>query len=395
MIGRSLSHKLGLWSTPQTINTFAVIPLPRVHSILIPGLCWGLYCQRQAGAWLITQGHRKYANSSLSCVRAAFLMATISPAAAAAQEAALLQLVTDSQTTNYLSAAGLTFLIIEHISTFKEEIRYVWQSRLSLWSVLYVWTRYFTLISLAMDVSFMFRPMRASEIRCRQFLLAEMTTSIMIIISVDCILVLRVWLLFGKGRKLLGILIPLLIVEMAGMITFGLLAILPLKDFADVGPFLNGCYSLEVPRLLTFVALPPFLMSLLMFSMTAYKCGQHLRLRSRRAPMPMITLFLRDGVFLFLWIMLYSTAELIIWHSARPTLAEIPIVPATAVSAVLGGRILLNIKNLAYDNSNANPTIELTTLSQQHLSAPLNRGNRIPWYLQTGEVKDVRNSEEM
>ncbi|KAJ7649823.1 hypothetical protein FB45DRAFT_1075489 [Roridomyces roridus] len=106
--------------------------------------------------------------------------------------------------------------------------------------------------------------------------------------------------------------------------------------------------------------------------------------------MPMITLFLRDGLFLFLWIMLYSTAEIIIWHSARPTLAQIPVV----ISAVFGGRILLNIKNLAYHTSNETvTTIELTTLSQ---SLPVPRragGNRVPWYLQTGEVKDVGSEE--
>ncbi|KAJ7649850.1 hypothetical protein FB45DRAFT_1017286 [Roridomyces roridus] len=80
-------------------------------------------------------------------------MSTISPPAAAAQEAALLQLIMDSQTTNYLTAAALTLVILEHISTFKEEIEYVWKSRLSLWSVLYVWTRYATLIALATDAS--------------------------------------------------------------------------------------------------------------------------------------------------------------------------------------------------------------------------------------------------
>ncbi|KAJ7649826.1 hypothetical protein FB45DRAFT_886097 [Roridomyces roridus] len=216
----------------------------------------------------------------------------------------------------------------------------------------------------------------------------------MIIIGVDCILILRVWLLYGKGKKLLFILIALLIAEISSMVIFGLLTVLPLKEFVDVGPVLKGCYSLEVPRLFTFYAFAPFLMSILLFSMTAYKCGQHLQLRSRRAPMPMITLFLRDGLFLFLWIMLYSTAELIIWHSARPTLAEIPIAPVTAISAVLGCRVLLNIKNLAHHNSNeTGTTINDTVLSQ---SLAVHRRNRVPWYLRTGEVKDVKDvgSEE-
>ncbi|KAJ7360736.1 hypothetical protein DFH08DRAFT_842208 [Mycena albidolilacea] len=68
-------------------------------------------------------------------------MASVSPA----EELKLLQLIGDSQTTNYLAAAGITVLVLEHIATFSQERKYVWKSRLSLWSLLYVWIRYFTL----------------------------------------------------------------------------------------------------------------------------------------------------------------------------------------------------------------------------------------------------------
>ncbi|KAJ7649694.1 hypothetical protein FB45DRAFT_1049892 [Roridomyces roridus] len=268
------------------------------------------------------------------------LMSTISPATTAAGEAALFQLIADSQTTNYLAAAAITLVILEHISAFKEEIEYVWKSRLSLWSVLYVKTRYATLTLLVVDAIF----------------------------------------------------------EGLVRVTFGILTILPIKDFVDVGPILNGCYAFEVPRVMTFYPVAPFLMALLMFSITVYKCGQHIqyimRVRSNTEPMSMITLFLRDGVFLFLWLVVVATAEIIIWRKDRPTLAEIPIIPATAIPAVLAARILLNIKNLAYhtDSTVAGTSIEFTTVLSQSL--PPSRGIRVPWYLRTGEVNDIR-SEEM
>ncbi|KAF8145057.1 hypothetical protein K438DRAFT_1992208 [Mycena galopus ATCC 62051] len=62
-------------------------------------------------------------------------MASVSPA----EELELLQLIADAQTTNYLAAAGIALLVFEHISTFSEEVEFVWKSVLSLWSVLYVW----------------------------------------------------------------------------------------------------------------------------------------------------------------------------------------------------------------------------------------------------------------
>jgi hypothetical protein len=78
-----------------------------------------------------------------------------------------------------------------------------------------------------------------------------------------------------------------------------------------------------------------------MFSMTLYKCSEHLyAVRGQR--MPLITLFLKDGVILFLLILgasnpphaklhlirnlytVFSIVELTIWNNARPTLAQVP-----------------------------------------------------------------------
>jgi hypothetical protein len=58
-----------------------------------------------------------------------------------------------------------------------------------------------------------------------------------------------------------------------------------------------------VPQLFTFYAVPLLGIAMLMFSMTIYKCGRQLLAVRFAAHMPMITLFLRDGVFLFFTIM--------------------------------------------------------------------------------------------
>ncbi|KAJ7471467.1 hypothetical protein B0H11DRAFT_2040145 [Mycena galericulata] len=79
-----------------------------------------------------------------------------------------------------------------------------------------------------------------------------------------------------------------------------------------------------------------------MFSMTLYKCGRTL-LHYKASKMPLITLFLRDGVFWFLTIFAVSLAELIVWPRGRQSLAQ-AMVP---LNAVIGTRILLNLKRLA------------------------------------------------
>ncbi|KAJ7649822.1 hypothetical protein FB45DRAFT_858785 [Roridomyces roridus] len=233
-------------------------------------------------------------------------MATVSPAAAAAQEAALLQLITDSQTTNYLAgepanvsnvpwtltrseAAGLTLLIrmgptvncsVEHVSTFKEEVgafrgstrradddiqvQYVWQSRLSLWSVLYVWDyngmkdRFFEADSLfhtccigsCSDLRSPPKSVVFSLFCCKIFigvtpfvvLDSEMATSTAIIISVDFILVLRFAVEMATMCVYAYLKLPGKTDRVDFRTTFGLLTILPLKaetDFIAVGQVHN------------------------------------------------------------------------------------------------------------------------------------------------------------
>ncbi|KAF8160559.1 hypothetical protein K438DRAFT_1859664, partial [Mycena galopus ATCC 62051] len=297
--------------------------------------------------------------------RQPLVMASIPPT----EELELLQLIADAQTTNYLAAAGLTVLVIEHISTLPEEIEFVWKSRLSLWSVLYM--RYYTLAAVA-------------EIPSSN---SEMITSTVESVSVDSILVLRVWILYNKSRWLIYFLIPLMTGAYLDIfLTIGTLSILPAKG----GPILKGCYAATVPRLFGFYAVPLLAIAIIMFSLTLYKCSEHLLRAKFAVRMPIVTQFLRDGVFLFLTILVYTAVELGIWMRGRPTLVEAPIM----LHAVLGARILLNIKNLGTGSNvdSVSTSVHFSTMSRRQRSAAARA--RVPWYLQTGEQSDGEDVNE-
>ncbi|KAJ7112009.1 hypothetical protein C8R44DRAFT_742348 [Mycena epipterygia] len=77
----------------------------------------------------------------------------------------------------------------------------------------------------------------------------------------------------------------------------------------------------------------------------------------------------------------YTLVEIVIWHNGHPTLAQVPVLPATAINAIVGARLLLNIKNLASaTNDETVPTVEMSNISH-----PRRRKVHLPWYLQTGE----------
>ncbi|KAJ7272578.1 hypothetical protein B0H12DRAFT_1091173 [Mycena haematopus] len=237
-------------------------------------------------------------------------------------------LLTDARTTNELAVAALTAVVLEHLVNFPDEVNLVWKSRFSISNVAYIWIRYFTLVVLCIDISFMLRA-EWSDQMCQSFLLGEMVLSTIIVVSADAILVLRVWILYGRSRRFLYIMVPLIAAEIIAMITVGVFTVRPLTQYVHVGPLLGGCYSLEVPRLFTFYAVPPFVTAVLMFFMTAYKCGSALMAHGRTET-PIIAVFMRDGLFWFLALLVVSIVEIVLWDKARPTLAQIPVVPSTA-----------------------------------------------------------------
>jgi len=257
----------------------------------------------------------------------------------------LFGLLTDARTTNELAIAALTAVLLEHIVNFPDEVKLIWKSRFSISNVAYIWIRYFTLLALCIDISFMLKT-EWSDHLCQSFLFGEMVVSTIIVVSADLILIFRVWILYGRSRRLLYFIVPLIAAEIIAMIIVGVKTIAPLKQYVHVGPLLGGCYSLEVPRLFTFYAVPPFVTAVLMFLMTAYKCGSTL-IALGHTRTPIIAVFMRDGVFWFLTLLLVSIVEIVLWDRARPTLAQIPVVPSTAFIAIIGARVVLNIKYVA------------------------------------------------
>ncbi|KAJ6485800.1 hypothetical protein C8R45DRAFT_997914 [Mycena sanguinolenta] len=258
---------------------------------------------------------------------------------------ALFGLLRDARTTNELAIAALTVVVLEHLVNFPDEVNLVWKSRFSVSNVAYIGIRYFTLIVLCIDLSFMLRA-EWSDHTCQAFLLGEMVLSTTIVVLADAILVFRVWILYRRSRTLLYVMVPLITAEIIAMLIVGVYTIRPLTDYVHVGPLLGGCYSLEVPRLFTYYAVPPFITAVVMFGMTAVKCGTALMANGRNRT-PIMAVFMRDGLFWFLALLLVSIVEIVLWHNGRPTLAQIPVVPSTAFIAIISARVVLNIKQIA------------------------------------------------
>ncbi|KAJ7044836.1 hypothetical protein C8F04DRAFT_597904 [Mycena alexandri] len=315
-------------------------------------------------------------------------------------ERELVGLLHDARTTNSLAVAGLTLVLIEHLANFRDEVDLVWKTRLSLSSVFYIWIRYFTLVVLCADVSFMLRGENSDRMpifflrtngdfnRDNHLRRSHLGFTVHILFAPSMKFSTQfcsVWILYGRKWRLLYFLIPLIAAEMIAMISVGTFTIASLEKYLHIGPILDGCYSLKVPRLFTFYAVPPFVTAVIMFLMTLHKCGATcLSLGPGRTPI--IALFFRDGVFWFLALVLVSVVEIVLWDRARPTLAQIPVVPAISLIAVIGARVVLNIKHVA---SSADMDMGVATVGEPEtdtVPARRERTERIPWYLKTNDT---------
>ncbi|KAF7314131.1 hypothetical protein HMN09_00572200 [Mycena chlorophos] len=277
------------------------------------------------------------------------------------------QVISDARMTNSMILGALTLLVYDHILTLPDEIELMWpkrDQRIPATNLVYLWNRYFTLIVLSYDASVQMSPYKSNASRslsglfteimflsrasCIKFFQGEAATSTLILATVDLILVLRVWLLYEKKRILLYLLFPMILLEILTMAVVAHYTIASVPEYWPLPFPSTGCYPMgNVPRFFAFYSAPVLVVSLTMFALTAYRCGSTLLAHWHgRAELPIYTLFLRDGVFWFVAIFATFIPELVIWATARESLAELLIAPGIAISSIIGSRVLLNIRAL-------------------------------------------------
>ncbi|KAJ7770018.1 hypothetical protein B0H16DRAFT_1715646 [Mycena metata] len=287
----------------------------------------------------------------------------------------LLQLAKDAKITSYFAVAALTFLIYDHVLAFDKEMTFIWTRRKSVASYIYIWNRYFTLIITCINTSVFLREMKTDKSdddhdphsltpSCQIYTQFLGCSATFIVASVDAILLLRVWILFGKSRRLVYFLVPLMTAELGAMFFIAAYTIQHADQYVHAAPervlFARGSkilHSLSSPvpggsPSLFYPKNAEFKLTLYktftMFVMTVHNCRVRLgaTFRTRNNTMPLVHLFLRDGIYWFLAVVAVNPPQIIIWAVARPTLTDLLIIPSIVVYSIIGSRVLLNIMEI-------------------------------------------------
>ncbi|PFH45396.1 hypothetical protein AMATHDRAFT_71733 [Amanita thiersii Skay4041] len=101
--------------------------------------------------------------------------------------------------------ASTALLALETALLFKEEYRFVWRARISVAKCIYIFSRYFILlfqIANAVIVSTYLRVIPVSRPFCAVWFCTQLSTAALSMVMLEAVLMLRVYALHGKSRKI-------------------------------------------------------------------------------------------------------------------------------------------------------------------------------------------------
>jgi len=174
------------------------------------------------------------------------------------------------------------------------------------------------------------------------FGIIEALSNPIIISAADCILAIRIWALYQQNKPLLGFLLFLIVIQTGCLIIF-----------------LGSPYPFSIVALL-----PNVLTAAIMFCLSSGKCIQSIR-RGNSRKMPVMTMFLHDGVWWFFWalvILIVEIAEMSFFaHSFHMSGLSVSVAYSIVASHVVMGMRALERK---WDEE-VQPSHQLTTLAFQ------------------------------
>ncbi|KAJ7624316.1 hypothetical protein DFH06DRAFT_1481635 [Mycena polygramma] len=245
------------------------------------------------------------------------------------QANSLLQLARDARLTEYLALASLSLVIFEWLISLRREVDMVWMRPKSPVKWLYVSNRYFT-FAMIFFCTYVYLQETPSDTSCFISQQVQGIGATMVVGTVDIILLLRIWILCERSRRVFYVLLPMVTGEIAMMLCITILTVNSLTEFVHVG-FVTGCYSPDVPKYFAAFPVPSLIVSCLMFCVTVRICYRRLASsHSACNTQSIVKVFLRDGVLWFLVVVLINPPQIVLWGWARPTLIQVLMMPSLA-----------------------------------------------------------------
>ncbi|KAJ7234897.1 hypothetical protein B0H12DRAFT_1142357 [Mycena haematopus] len=239
-------------------------------------------------------------------------------------------------------ACTTSILVWDWLSCLPQEWRYIWKSR-GGWSpikILYCLVRYYTLLVLVVTDVWFFAAW--SESSCARYVRVLPGIAVLIDVSIEMVLALRVYALYGCSKKMGAF----LIVFMAGFL--GVMIAVPILAFDYTrlpswpGPcIVTGKPSMAGPKFIIAFYASPMAFDIVMTALTVYKAVDHTR---RVGSSSLMNRMVRDGIFYFFAITSLNLLNVIFFVQPNELIQAINAPMSIQISSVLCCRLIINLR---------------------------------------------------
>ncbi|TDL18509.1 hypothetical protein BD410DRAFT_497259 [Rickenella mellea] len=273
---------------------------------------------------------------------------------------ALPKLVRDARIADVSGVAACACLFYDIFITIDQEVEYIWKSRWTLPKVLYLFARYFAvfvqILATAESTS-----LKVTSTVCAGWAYFEGITGQMLVMGVELLLMLRVWALYKRDRRVLCLLVAIYLAEVTantvilGMSLPGIKSVPPLHGLFPPDFPLSGCLPTTVPKFFFSYWIPTLIFESILFILM---CINFVRLAWENQPMPLLTLFFRDGTLYYAVIFAALLIQTLLYELVNSALAQVAIGWQLTMFSIMGSRLVLNLR--AASDARSNPeTLEL------------------------------------
>ncbi|KAJ7358532.1 hypothetical protein DFH08DRAFT_953664 [Mycena albidolilacea] len=248
---------------------------------------------------------------------------------------------------NYLHICGITFLFWDHILTLGTEIRFLWNRRKFVSAYSFFIIRYFAVASNIPGVIFLVVsiPPKSFVVVNHSCLLWTFLYAVVILMVqwlVCVIMILRMYALYGRSKRVLGVLVVL------GAICTGVAVWNAQGQHGTTITILPGChphFSTATSYHLAAAWATLFVFDTVIFGMTIYNGWCARRCLGPRSTVSFQTIIVRDGA-LYFGVMVLANLANILTFIARTNTSVLPGSLATfasCISITMMMRLMLNL----------------------------------------------------
>ncbi|KAI1783215.1 hypothetical protein LXA43DRAFT_357012 [Ganoderma leucocontextum] len=253
--------------------------------------------------------------------------------------------------------AALTLLTWDVLTTLDDEVKLIWRSQWTLPKVLYLFVRYFSLITLILDNI-------RNVFPCMPWLVSEILATLLVELAAQVIIILRVYAIYATKTRVLRVMLGGFAVQVT-LMTVSLGISMP-KIMAGF-----YCKAADLPAEMVLfstasIVYETFLFGLMMVEVT--KGG-----KDDFGDATLMTVLVRDGTLAYVGIFSVMLLNTILFTMAPTTLVLIGFPWVLAIVGVAGSRLILNLRAKHATNiSGPSSLADLTFTIPSHMYSIIN-----------------------